>query len=79
VQRTIAMFIASMSMVAAAHAQAPATAFAELPSRLSIGETVFVTNRPAKTVKGQVQHVSDTILVLRSGPDDRTPAAPDVS
>ena len=39
---------------------------------------MFVTNRAGKTVKGTVQQVTDTILVLRSGPDDLTLAASDV-
>ena len=77
-RRTIAMFIALMAMAAVGHAQAPAISFGELRSRLSIGETVFVTNRAGKTVKGTVQQVTDTILVLRSGPDDLTLAASDV-
>ena len=77
-QRTIALFIALMAMAAVAHAQAPATSFGELRSRLSIGDTLFVTDRAGKTVKGRVQQVTDTILVLRSGPDDLTLAASDV-
>lgn len=77
-RRTIALFIALMSMAAAAHAQAPATSFGELPSRLSIGETVFVTNRTGKTVKGTVQQVSETTLVLRRSTDDVTLTASDV-
>ena len=78
VQRTIAMFIAALSIGATAHAQAPATTFAELPNRLVIGETVFATYQTGRTVKGKVQQVSDTILLLRSGQDDLTLAASDV-
>ena len=78
VQRMIAIFIAAVSMGATADAQAPATTFAELPNRLAIGETVFVTNQSAQTVKGKVQQVSDTILLLRTRQDDLTLAAPDV-
>lgn len=77
-QRTVALFIALMATAAVGHAQAPATSFGELASRLSIGETVFVTNHAGKTVKGQVQRVSDIILVLRSGSDDLTLTASDV-
>jgi hypothetical protein len=76
--RTVALFIALMAMAAVVQAQAPATSFDELARRLSIGETVFMTNRAGKTVKGQVQRVSDTILVLRSGSDDLTLTASDV-
>jgi hypothetical protein len=70
VQRTIVPSIALVSTAAPAHAQAPATPFGEFPSRLSIGETVFVTNQARKTVKGRVPQVSDLNLVLQSGPDD---------
>jgi len=64
-------------MPAAAQAQAPATSFAELASLLKTGETVS-TNNAGKTVKGRVQQVSDTTLVLRSGQRDLPLAAPDV-
>jgi len=57
-------------MPVAAQAQAPATSFAELASLLKTGETVSVTNNAGKIVKGEVQQVSDTILVLRSGQHD---------
>lgn len=69
-QRTIVLSIALVSTAATAHAQAPATPFGEFRSRLSIGETVFVTNQAGKTVKGKVPQVSDLTLVLQSGPDD---------
>jgi hypothetical protein len=78
VQRIIAMFIAAVSMGATAHAQAPATTFAELPNRLAIGETVFVTDQAGQTVKGKVQQVSDTVLLLRSDHNDFALAASDV-
>ena len=78
VERLIAIFIATVSMAATAHAQAPATTFAELSNRLALGETVFVTNQAGRTVKGRVRQVSDTILLLRSGQDDLTLDASDV-
>jgi hypothetical protein len=80
VSRTIALFIVlvSVAVAAQAQAQAPATSFAELQGRLSIGETVFVTTLTGKTVDGKVQRVSDTVLVLRSDPDDLRLAAADV-
>lgn len=77
-QRAIAVLVTLVSMAGTAHAQSSATTFAELPSRLSIGETVFVTNQSGQTVKGKVQQVTDTILVLRNGSDDLTLAASDV-
>jgi hypothetical protein len=50
-----------------AHAQqAPATSFAALSKRLAIGETVVVTDLTGHTVKGKIEAVSDTTLVLRS-------------
>jgi hypothetical protein len=72
------MFIVSVSMAAVAHAQAPATVFADLQTRLSAGEVVFVTNDAGKTVKGTVRQVSDTLLVLRSGSDELTLTGSDV-
>jgi hypothetical protein len=70
VQRTIVLSIALVSTAATAQAQAPATPLGEFPCRLSIGETVFVTNQAGKTVKGNVLQLSDLTLVLQSGPDD---------
>ncbi len=77
-QHKIAVFVTMVAMAATAHAQAPATTFPELANHLTIGETVFVTNRAGKTVKGKVRQVSDSILVLGSGPDDLTLTASDV-
>lgn len=67
-----------MSLAATAHAQARATTFAELPGRLVIGETVFVTTRAGQLVKGKVLHVLDTVLVLRHGTGDVRLTAEDV-
>lgn len=77
-RRTIALLAALLVMPAAAQAQAPSPAFAELASLLKTGETVSVTDNAGRIVKGRVQQVSDTILELRSNQGDLSLAAPDV-
>jgi hypothetical protein len=80
VRRRIALFAVLMLVPAAAQAQAPApaTSFAELASRLKTGETVSVTDNAGRVVKGRVQQVSDTILVLGTDQGDLSLAATDV-
>jgi hypothetical protein len=56
VQRTIAVFVAVVAMVATVHAQRRHDV-PELADHLTIGETVFVTNRVGKTVKGSTPSV----------------------
>ena len=65
-RRTIGVFITVLSLAATARAQPQATSFAELQGRLKIGDTVNVTDDADWTIKGNVQQVSDTMLVLRS-------------
>jgi hypothetical protein len=78
VRRTIALFAVLVLVPAAAQAQAPATSFAELASVLKTGETVSVTDNAGRVVKGRVQQVSDTILVLGTDQGDLSLAAPNV-
>jgi hypothetical protein len=59
-----------LSLAATASAQPPVTSFAELQGRLKIGDTVNVTDDAGKTIKGNVEQVTDTMLVLRSGGHD---------
>ena len=60
------VLITLLSLAAAANAQPQVTSFAELQGRLKIGDTVNVTDDADWTIKGNVQQVSDTMLVLRS-------------
>lgn len=76
--RTIVLSITLLSLPVSAQAQSRATSFAELANLLKAGQTVSVTNDAGQTVTGQVRHVSDTMLVLRSGQHDLSLAAPDV-
>ena len=64
--RTIGVFITLVSLAATARAQPQTTSFAELQGRLKIGDTVNVTDEAGETIKGHVELVSDTMLVLRS-------------
>ena len=61
------VLIIMLSVAATASGQPPATSFAELQGRLKIGDRVNVTDDAGKTVKGSVEQVSNTMLVLRSG------------
>jgi hypothetical protein len=61
------VLVVMLSVAATASAQSPTTSFAELQGRLKVGDTVNVTDDAGKTVKGNVEQVSDTMLVLRSG------------
>jgi len=63
--RTIAVLAALLSLAGIAHAQAPATSFEELASRLKAGETVSVTIESGEVIRGEVERVSDTILALK--------------
>ena len=63
--RTIAVLVALLSLAGVAHAQAPATSFEELASRLKAGETVSVTIESGEVIRGEVERVSDTILALK--------------
>ena len=65
-------------LTATAGAQAPAASFADLQSRLKIGDTVLVTRDTGGIFKGKVEQVSDTTLVLRSRGQDLQLAAPEV-
>src|SRR5215467_3372351 len=60
------VLITLLSLAAAANAQPQVTSFAELQGRLKIGDTVNVTDDVGQTIKGNVEQVSDTMLVLRS-------------
>ena len=64
------VLVVMLSVAATASAQSPTTSFAELQGRLKVGDTVNVTDDAGKTVKGNVEQVSDTMLVLRSGGHD---------
>ncbi|HVH29313.1 MAG TPA: hypothetical protein VM818_21310 [Vicinamibacterales bacterium] len=77
-QRTVPILVFLLSLGAVAHAQAPATLFSELQTRLKVGETVMVTNDSGETVKGRVVQVSGTVLVLRGRAGDLHVAASDV-
>jgi hypothetical protein len=77
-QRTIAILVALLSLASAAHAQAPATSFADLSSRLKAGESVSVTTEAGEIIIGRVEHVSDSMLVLKSHLYDVQLAAQDV-
>lgn len=76
--RTVPILIALLSLAEVAHAQAPASSFAELPSRLKAGETVSVMTEAGAVIKGEVEHVSDTILVLMRSTGTLQVAAQDV-
>ena len=65
-KRTIPILLALASWAATARAQDPATSFAELPTRLGVGDTILVTNDAGETIKGKVERVVETMLVLRS-------------
>jgi hypothetical protein len=65
-KRTIPILLALLSWAATARAQDPATSFAELPTRLGAGDTILVTNDAGETIKGKVERVVETMLVLRS-------------
>ena len=67
---TAALLIAALSVAAVARAQAPATSFAELAGRVKAGQTVSVTTESGEVIRGEVAHVSDTMLTLtRPGRD----------
>jgi hypothetical protein len=77
-QRTIAILVALLSLATAAHAQAPAASFADLPIRLKAGERISVTIEAGEIITGRVEHVSDTMLVLKSHRHEVQLAAQDV-
>lgn len=72
------LIVGLTSMARAAYGQTPATSLAELRSRVSIGETVFVTNDAGDVIEGRVQGISDTVLLVQSEGGDRTFASQDV-
>ena len=72
------LLLALVSAARAASAQPPATSLAELRPRVSIGDTLFVTNDAGDVIKGQVVDVSDTGLVLRHEGSERTFTARDL-
>ena len=65
-KRSIPILLALLSWGAPARAQDPVTSFAELPTRLKAGDTILVTNDAGETIKGKVERVVETMLVLRS-------------
>jgi hypothetical protein len=77
-QRTIAILAVFLASATAAHAQAPDASFADLTGRLKAGESVSVTTNAGETITGRVEHVSDTMLVLKSDAHDRQLAVQDV-
>ncbi|HMF18741.1 MAG TPA: hypothetical protein VKE98_16150 [Gemmataceae bacterium] len=64
------VLITLLSLAAAANAQPQVASFAELQGRVKIGDAVNVTDDAGKTIKGNVEQVSDTMLVLRSAGHD---------
>jgi hypothetical protein len=77
-QRAILSMAVLGSLVEVAHAQTPATSFAEVASRLRMGETVIATTEAGEAVRGKVEDVTDTTLLLRRRQDERTFSASDV-
>lgn len=60
---------------AAAFAQTPASSFAQLQTRLALGDSVIVTSEDGQVVKGKVLRLSESSLVLsRKGGDLTLPA-----
>jgi len=53
--------------VTAASAQAPVTEFGQLPTRVRVGETVYVTDSAGRQHKGMLFDLSATALTLESG------------
>ena len=71
----LVLLLLSLPSAAAAQAQAPpgaTSSFAELRNQLSFGDTVVLIDRQGQTVKGKVQRLSDSWLVLRRGRKDLT-------
>jgi len=64
------VLVTLLSLSAAANAQPQVASFAELQGRVKIGDAVNVTDDAGKTIKGNVEQVSDTMLVLRSDGND---------
>ena len=61
-----------------ARAQVPAGTFAEVPRLLKVGEMVVATTGTGETIRGRVQQVSETGLLLRRGSRDWNLSADDV-
>ncbi len=77
-RRAIGIVVTLLSLAAPARAQAPATSFADLQSRLKVGETVLVTQGTGGIFKGKVERVTDASLLLRNRGRDLQLAAPTV-
>jgi len=70
VRLTAALFLSSALLLAApalAWAQAPVTSFDQVPTRVKIGDTVFVTDATGREVKGKVLDLSAASVALSSG------------
>jgi hypothetical protein len=64
------VLLASASVVAApalAWAQEPVPSFDQVPTRVKVGDTVFVTDATGREVKGKILDLSAALLALRSG------------
>jgi hypothetical protein len=64
------VWLASASLIVVpvlAAAQAPVTSFDQVPTRVKIGDTVFVSDATGREVKGKVLDLSAASLALRSG------------
>jgi hypothetical protein len=77
-RRTIVAAVVLLMSATTAHAQAPADTFAEVPRLIKVGETVVATTGAGETVRGRVQEISETRLILRRGPRDTSLSADDV-
>ena len=77
-QRAILSVVVLGLLLEVAHAQTPATSFAQVASRLRTGDTVIATTEAGEAVKGKVKDVTDTTLLLQSRQDERKFSASDV-
>jgi hypothetical protein len=75
VRRSIAVLLLLVCFATIAWAQAPATSFAEMQSRLHVGETVLVTDDAGQTVTGVVERMADDVLTIQTDGRDRQIAA----
>lgn len=61
---TISILVMLFSCAAFTHAQTPTVSFADLHTRLKIGDSIIVTEDGGRTTKGELRQVSDTMLVV---------------
>jgi len=76
---TAVLLLATAALVtlpAPAAAQAPVTSFDQVPTRVRVGDTVFVTDATGRQAKGEILDLSASSLTLRRGQErQEIPAA----